>query len=86
MKMVFSEYFKKKLKKRLTKKPALKPKVAKQLKLLQLDFTHPFLKTHKLKGTRAKEYAIWIEGDLRVTFVILEETILLTDFITHDQY
>jgi plasmid maintenance system killer protein len=28
------------------------------------------LKTHKLKGNRAKEYAIWIEGDLRITFVL----------------
>lgn len=86
MKLAYSEYFKKRLKKRITKKPILKPKVSKQLKFLQLDFNHPSLKTHKLKGKRAKEYALWVEGDLRITFIILENTILLTDIITHDEY
>lgn len=86
MKIVYSEFFKKRLKKRLDKKPALKQKVAKQLKLLKIDFHHPSLKIHKLKGKRAEEYAIWIEGDLRITFTFLEKTILLTDLITHDQY
>ena len=86
MKLIYSEYFKKKLKKRITKNNLLKKKVGKQLKLLVLDFKHPSLKTHKLKGKRANEYAIWIEGDLRITLILEDNTILLTDFIKHDDY
>jgi len=86
MKLIYSEYFKKKLKKRITKNNLLKRKVGKQLKLLVLYFKHPSLKTHKLKGKRANEYAIWIEGDLRITLILEDNTILLTDFIKHDEY
>ena len=86
MKLVYSDHFKKRLKKRLSKKPSLKQRVGKQLKLLVSNMQHPSLKTHKLKGNRAKEYAIWIEGDLRITFILVEDTILLTDIITHDEY
>ncbi|PIR62059.1 MAG: hypothetical protein COY81_04495 [Candidatus Pacebacteria bacterium CG_4_10_14_0_8_um_filter_43_12] len=86
MKLVYSDHFKTRLKKRVVKNRLLTQKVGKQLKLLLSNMKHPSLKIHKLKGTRAKEYAIWIEGDLRITFVLLEDTMLLTDIITHDEY
>jgi len=86
MRLVYSEHFKKRLQKRLSKNVSLKQKVGKQLKLLVSNTQHPSLKTHKLKGSRAKEYAIWIEGDLRITFILIEDTVLLTDIITHDEY
>lgn len=86
MKLVYSNHFKKRLKKGTNKNHVLKQKVGKQLKLLIVDFTHPSLKTHKLKGERANEYVIWIEGDLRITFVLMNDEILLTDLITHDEY
>ena len=86
MKLVYSEHFKKRLKKRLSKNHLLKQRIGKQLELLVLDFRHPSLKTHKLRGTRANEYAIWIEGDVRITFILVENSILLTDVITHDEY
>lgn len=86
MKLSYSDYFKKRLKKRIDKNPQLKQKVSKQLKLLVQNIHHPSLKTHKLKGTRKTEYSIWVEGDLRITFVIIEEGLLLIDVITHDEY
>lgn len=86
MKLASTVYFDKSLKKRLSKNLHLKQKVQKQLGLLVSDFHHPSLKTHKLKGNRGDQYSIWIEGDLRITFILLEETILLTDIITHDEY
>ena len=86
MKLVYTDHFKKRLKKRLSKNPPLKQKVSKQLKLLLSDMRHPSLKTHKLKGVRSTENAIWIEGDIRITFVIVEDLILLTDVVTHDEY
>ncbi|PIR59193.1 MAG: hypothetical protein COU69_01245 [Candidatus Pacebacteria bacterium CG10_big_fil_rev_8_21_14_0_10_56_10] len=78
MKLVYSDHFKKRLKKRLSKNSSLKQKVGKQLKLLVSNIQHPSPKTHKLKGNGSKEYAIWIEGDLRVTFLLIEDTILLS--------
>ena len=86
MKLSYSDYFRKRLKKRIDKNSQLKQKVSKQLKLLVQNIHHPSLKIHKLKGTRKTEYAIWLEGDLRITFVVIEEGLLLTDIITHDEY
>jgi len=79
-------YFDKKLSKKLNKNPRLKKKVSKQLKLLQQNTNHPSLKVHKLKGKRVHEYSLWIEGNLRITYQIITNVILLTDIITHDEY
>ncbi len=86
MNLAYSNYFKKRFRKRLEKSPKLKSKISKQLKLLVQDIHHPSLKTHKLKGNRKDEYAIWIEGDIRITFLIIDDRLLLTDIITHDEY
>ena len=86
MKLEFSDYFKNKLKKKIKQNPKIRIKIHKQLKLLEVDFHYPSLKTHKLKGKRLDQYAIWIEGNIRITFIVVESTILLTDIITHDEY
>ena len=86
MNLYYSDHFQKRLQKRLRKHPNLKSKLTKQLGLLQRNITHPSLKNHKLKGQHFDEYAIWIEGDLRVLFVMVEDGLLLTDLITHDEY
>lgn len=86
MNLRYSDHFQKKLQKRLRKHPNLRPKLAKQLKLLEKNIAHPSLKTHKFKGQHLDEYAIWIEGDLRVLFVMMEGELLLTDLINHDEY
>lgn len=86
MTIKYSPHFEKRLKKRLIKTPSLKKKIVKQIKLLQQNIRHPSLKTHKLKGKRTEEYSCWVEGDLRITFLIIEKTIYLTDIINHDKY
>ena len=86
MKLESTAYFDKRLAKRLRKSPQFKKKVDKQLRLLVSDLRYPSLKLHKLEGKRAQEVAVWIEGNLRITFQIIEDTILLTDIITHDEY
>jgi mRNA-degrading endonuclease YafQ of YafQ-DinJ toxin-antitoxin module len=82
----YSAYFLGRIKKRLLKSPQLRVKLKKQLSLLEKDIRHPSLKVHKLKGKRAEEYALWIEGNLRITFLMYDEYYLLTDVITHDEY
>lgn len=79
-------YFDKNLARRLKKNPQLREKVKKQVTFLKEDLRHPSLKLHKLTGNRSQEYSFWIEGNLRITFVIIDNVILFTDIITHDQY
>lgn len=86
MNLESTAYFDKKLSKRIRRNSQLKKKVNKQLKLLVANPNHPSLKIHKLEGKRAQEFTIWIEGNLRITFHIIKNSILLTDIITHDEY
>lgn len=79
-------YFDKNLSKKIRKNPHLKVKVKKQIELLRENLRHPSLKLHKLTGKRAHEYSFWIEGNLRITFMIINNEILFTDIITHDEY
>lgn len=81
-----TSHFDKKLTKKIKKNFSLKSKINKQLEFLKKDLKHPSLKLHKLVGKRAEEYSFWIEGDLRITFVIVDEVIIFTDLITHDEY
>jgi len=86
MKLLHSQHFRKRLAKRVYQNQKLKKKISKQLKYLRSSLTHPSLKTHRLKGVRAQEYAIWIEGNIRITFILIDDEIILTDIITHDEY
>jgi mRNA-degrading endonuclease YafQ of YafQ-DinJ toxin-antitoxin module len=79
-------YFDKNLSKKIKKNPQLKTKVKKQVELLKENLRHPSLRLHKLSGKRAQEYSFWIEGNLRITFIIINNEILFTDIITHDEY
>lgn len=86
MKLTYSNHFRRKLKKILKQKPSLKSKIVKRLEILQKDYKHPTLKTHKLKGEIASEYAISIELNIRILFVILDSEYYLIDIINHDEY
>ena len=79
-------HFDKNLAKKIKKNPKLKDSIKKQVSLLKTNLRHPSLKLHKLSGNRAEEYSFWIEGNLRITFVRVENDILFTDIITHDEY
>jgi len=86
MKLVYLPIFAKKLKRKTKKNHNLKAKLVKQINLLLQNIQHPSLKVHKLKGKRKEDYSFWIEDDLRIIFKIIEDTIIFTDLITHDEY
>lgn len=86
MKINSTLFFDKRLKKKLSRNPGLKKKVNKQLKILKVNANHPSLRKHKLVGKRSTEYAIWIEGNTRITFRRKSDIILLTNIINHDEY
>jgi mRNA-degrading endonuclease YafQ of YafQ-DinJ toxin-antitoxin module len=86
MKLASTIYFDRKLRKKISKNPQLKRKISKQLKIVIQNPFHPSLKTHKLKGRKAEEFSFWIEGNLRVTYQIVKDTIILTDLISHDEH
>lgn len=79
-------HFDKNLVKKIKKNPKIAAKIKKQIGFLLQDLQHPSLKTHKLSGARKDQHSIWIEGNLRITFNIDKDTILLVDLITHDEY
>ena len=86
MRIRTTAHFDKNLSKKLKKNPQLKSKIKKQVELLEGNFRHPSLKLHKLSGERVQEYSFWIEGNLRITFMVVDDVILFTDIITHDEY
>ena len=86
MNISFSKYFLKRIQKKYKERPVLRKKVAKQTSLFAKNPRHPSLKTHKLKGVRQDQYSFWIEGDLRIIYVIEGQDVLFTDILTHDEY
>jgi mRNA-degrading endonuclease YafQ of YafQ-DinJ toxin-antitoxin module len=74
------------LKQKVKKKPSLESKIKQQLSLLLKSPRHPSLRLHKLKGKKVNQYSIWIESNLRITFLKEKNNYILTDLITHDQY
>lgn len=63
---------------------SIQNKINKQLKILSNDFKHPSLHTKKIKGTKG----IWelrIDISYRLTFEIIDDTILLRVVGNHDE-
>lgn len=79
-------HFKRQLKQKTKKKPSLKSKIKTQLKILLEQPNHPSLRLHKLKGRKVNQYSIWIESNLRITFLKEKNNYILTGLISHDQY
>ncbi|MBU2591945.1 hypothetical protein KKD61_00605 [Patescibacteria group bacterium] len=86
MNLRYTSHFKRKLKQTIKKKPALKKKTTLQLNLLLRNPNHPSLRLHKLRGKRINQYSIWLESNLRITFIKEKQNYILTDILTHDQY
>jgi len=86
MNLHHTSHFKRKLKQTIRKNPTLKKKITQQLNLLLKNPNHPSLRLHKLKGKRINQYSIWIESNLRITFIKEEQNYILVDILTHDQY
>lgn len=86
MMVKYTVHFESRIKNKLKKSPALGSQIKKQIALLRNDIRHPSLIVHKLTGRLTVEYAFWIEGILRITFLIFDNYYLYTDMITHDEY
>ncbi len=86
MKLRYTSHFKRRLKLIINKKPTLKKKTVLQLNLLLRNPNHPSLRLHKLRGKRINQYSIWLESNLRITFIKEKQNYILTDILTHDQY
>ncbi len=86
MKILYTNHFKRRLKKRVKNNSILKQKIAKQVGLFQENPLHPSLKLHKLRGERIDQLSLWIERNLRITFIQTGKDIIFTDIITHDEY
>ena len=82
----YTSHFKRKLKQTIKKKPALEKETTLQLNLLLRNPNHPSLRLHKLRGKRINQYSIWLESNLRITFIKEKQNYILTDILTHDQY
>lgn len=82
----FTQGFQKKAAKLISHNDQLRKKLKKQFQLFSQNPYHIGLRLHKLKGRRAEEYAIWIEGDLRALAVKDGEVYTFFDLVTHDQY
>ena len=82
----YTAHFASRLQKRYHKNPPLRSQVVKQVTLFQQNPYHPSLKTHKLTGKRSEQYAFWIQGNLRITFLKTPTAYIFTDILTHDEY
>lgn len=72
-------------------RPGLKEKIERTLLLLAQDPFHPFLHSHKLKGTLAGTWACTVDYDYRILFEFVvnpesgENEILLVTLGTHEE-
>ena len=64
------------------KNSSYRKKVAKTLKLLSSNFTHPSLRHHKLGGT--KHYSISVDKSIRIIFSIENNDIYLLRIGKHE--
>ncbi|MEN8253253.1 MAG: hypothetical protein ABFQ62_02660 [Patescibacteria group bacterium] len=85
-KIIYTTSFKKKASKLKNKKPLLDKIFKKQFKRFKQNPHHAGLRLHKLKGERSKQYAIWIEGDLRAVCIQDNNEYVFFDLVKHDSY
>lgn len=86
IKISYTTSFKKKVSKLISKKSILDKTLRKQFKKFRENPYHKGLHLHKLKGERANQYAIWIEGDLRALAIKDDDVYIFFDLIRHYKY
>lgn len=73
------------LKKIKSRDKQLVQKVEKQLSLFQQNHLHPSLKAHKLSGNLNNIWSISIDRNIRMTYILEDNTAHFIDLGTHDQ-
>ena len=77
-----TKYFKKKAAYYKKYNPALYRKANKAIETFAANPIHPSLRLHKL--TNRDTWSISVTRSIRITYQYLEDTVVLTDFGTHD--
>ncbi len=89
MKLILSKTFARDAKKVLRRKPQLAVSLKEALSLLEEDIYHPYLRTHKLKGSLKNCLSCSVAYDVRIIFELIQEenesVILLQTIGTHDE-
>lgn len=85
MKIHFSPRFISEYLKLIKKQPSTKKTFERALILLKEKFNPPSLKVHKLSGRLKDHWAFSLTYNLRVTFKLEKETVILTHIGTHDE-
>ena len=85
MKIQYHREFLKSYKKRVTPYPKLELQFKKQLEKLILNPNDPSLRDHKLIGKRKNFRSFSVSGDIRVIYLIVENSIWLYDIGSHNQ-
>jgi mRNA interferase YafQ len=89
VKLILSKSFVRDAKRLLRRNPQLSKGIKETLNLLEVDIFHPYLSTHKLKGSLKHCWSCSVAYDVRIVFEIVraenEEAILLQTIGTHDE-
>ena len=83
---VWDEGFKRSYRKRIKDDPHLKKKFWEKMEIFLENPFFPRLRTHKLSGKLAGQWAFSIDDDCRVVFEFIgEDRVLLIDVGSHDE-
>lgn len=85
MKIYYHREFLKSYKKRVAPYPKLELQFKKQLEKLILNSNDPTLRDHKLTGKKKNFRSFSVSGDIRVIYLIVENSIWLYDIGSHNQ-
>lgn len=85
MKIQYHREFLKSYKKRIAPYPKLEKQFQAQLEKLLKDSKDPSLRDHKLIGERKNFRSFSVTGDIRVVYIIVENSIWLFDIGSHNQ-
>ena len=85
MRLELEKAFRKRANKLLKKNPPLKKAYEEVLLKLSINPFDPTLHTHSLSGELKGKYACSLTYDLRMTFIVSDDTVHLLDIGTHDE-
>lgn len=85
MKIFFTDTFKKHYQKRIAPHEELRKRFRQRREFFIHDRSHPLLKDHSLSGSKKGYRAFSITGDIRVIYIIEDNTVYFIDIGTHNQ-
>ncbi|MEK6647352.1 MAG: type II toxin-antitoxin system YafQ family toxin [Candidatus Firestonebacteria bacterium] len=83
--LYITKTFERRMKVFVRKHPELENKIQEEFDLLSNNPFNEQLKIHKLSGVLKNEWSIWLSYEYRITFVIENNNIYLTNIGSHDE-